>query len=253
MNAKALNEEALSIMWQTAIHAFCKQQVTYAQFSALLAASPHALPVECKEVEPLLLLQHFLAINAKAASAVDMPSSHSRPQPSAGQTDTESITFLWGSLGNAKAPKDALLCGLQQYAQAMVGPEAAKLSHVVLVRSALLLVHFLGLVKMITPGIGAVEEALWHTVDIIGDALSPAAAAACIADKATAKEEEEEALATKLAGLLMPTLRSSVKGSGRRAATCCKVLSGLMAPSKPSLLRKVSAELLNLSELQACG
>ena len=87
LNVKGLNEEALSIMWQTAVHAFCKQQITYAQFSALLAASPHAFPMESKEVEPLLLLQHFLAINAKAALASDMLSGHS----------SEPITFLWGS------------------------------------------------------------------------------------------------------------------------------------------------------------
>lgn len=248
LNAKALNEEALSIMWQTALHAFCKQQVTYAQFSALLAASPHAFPVESKEVEPLLLLQHFLAIHAKAALALDTPSGHSTPQPSAGQTDTQPMTFLWGSLGNAKAPKDALLRSLQQVAQAMMRPDAAKLSHVVLVRSALLLVHLLGLVKMITPGIGAVEEALWRTVDIIGEELGPAAAGARIADQNFAKGEEEEDLAVKLAGLLMPTLRSSAKGSGRRAAICCKVLMGLMPSSKPSLLCKVSSELLKLGE-----
>lgn len=254
LNAKALNEESLSIMWHTAVHAFCKQQVTYAQFSALLAASPHAFPAENKQVEPLLLLQHFLAINAKAL-AVDRPSGHSRPQPnaSAGQTDTESITFLWGSLDNATAPEDALLRSIQLTAQAMLGPEAAKLSHVVLVRSALLLLHLLGLVKMVTPGIGAVEETLWRTIDIIGEGLGPAAAGVRIADQDTGAEEEVDNLAMKLAGLLMPSLRSSGKGSGRRAAVCCKVLVALMDPSKPSLFPKVSSELLKLGELHACG
>ena len=252
LNAKALNEEDLSIMWQTALHAFCKQQVTYAQFSALLAASPHAFPAKSKEVEPLLLLQHFLAIHAKAALALNTPSSHSRPQPSAGQTDTEPSTFLWGSLGNATVPEAAVGRSLQQFAQAMMGPDAAKLSHVVLVRSALLLVHLLRLVKMITPGIGAVEEALWRTVVIIGAQMGPAAAGARSANQNFAKEEEEEDLAVKLAGLLMPTLRSSAKGSGRRAAICCKVLVGLMPTGKPSLLRKISSELLKLGELQIC-
>ena len=135
----------------------------------------------------------------------------------------------------------------------MTGPEAAKLSHVGLVRSALLLIHLLGLVKMVTPGIGAVEEALWRTVDSIGEQLGPDAAGAHSAEQATAKMEEEQDLAAKVAGLLMPHLRSSVKGSGRRAATCCKVLSGLMAPTKLSILRKVSSELLKLGELQVCG
>lgn len=144
---------------------------------------------------------------------MDTPSGHGRPQPnaSAGQTDTESITCLLGSLGNATAPEDALLRSIQLTAQAIMGPEAAKLSHVVSVRSALLLLHLLGLVKMVTHGIDAVEETLWHPVDIIGKELGPAAAGACIADQDTAKEAEEEDLAMKLAGLLMPTLDSLSK------------------------------------------
>lgn len=148
------------------------------------------------------------------------------------------------------APKDAVARSFQQYAQAMTGPEVHKFSHVVLVRSALLLVHLLVLVKMITPGIGAVEGALWSTVGIIGEQMNRRNSAP--ATDGDAAQAEEEDLSMKLAGLLMPTLRSSVKGSGHRAALCCEVLVGLMPPSKPNLLRAVSSELLKLGKLHVC-
>lgn len=95
---KVLGEEDLCIMWQSAVNAFCKHQVTYSQLSALLAASPQAVPAKGTEVEPLLLLQHVLTIIASAASALDMPSSHSRPLQSASQTGAGLLTFLWSSL-----------------------------------------------------------------------------------------------------------------------------------------------------------
>lgn len=247
---KVLREENLCIMWQSAVIAFCKQQVTNAQLSVLLAASPHAVPAKSTEVYPLLLLQHFFKLNATAAIGVDAPSSHSRPQQSASQIGTGPLTFLWGSLEDVSAPKDALARSFQQYALAMTGPEAHKLSHVVLVRSALLLVHLLVLVKMIAPGIGAVEGALWSTVGMIGEQMNKRNTAPA-ADGDAAQAEEED-LSLKLAALLMPTLRSSVKGSGRRAALCCEVLVGLMPRSKPSLLRAVSSELLKLGEWHVC-
>lgn len=121
---KVLREENLSIMWQSAVTAFCKQQVTHAQLSALLAASPHAVPAKSTEVNPLLLLQHFFKLNATAAVGVDTPSSHSRPQQIASQTGTGLLTFLWSSLDDVSAPKDAVARSLKQYAQAMIGPEA---------------------------------------------------------------------------------------------------------------------------------
>ncbi|KAL3138177.1 hypothetical protein ABBQ38_005401 [Trebouxia sp. C0009 RCD-2024] len=96
------------------------------------------------------------------------------------------------------------------------------------------------------PFIGAVEYALWRTVDAMGHHMEackhdPNERAAHSADQnATARTAEQEELALKLAGLLMPALRSCVKGSGRRAVICCKVLAGLMPSSKASLLCKKS-------------
>lgn len=106
------------------------------------------------------------------------------------------------------------------------------------------------------PFIGAVEYALWRTVDAMGHHMEackhdPNERAAHSADQnATARTAEQEELALKLAGLLMPALRSCVKGSGRRAVICCKVLAGLMPSSKASLLCKKS--LLSCSKRVSC-
>lgn len=241
------DEEALVVMWDCALRAFCQLQFTNAQLSAMLAASPQASPAKNLNSEPLLLLQHNLSLSA---TALDRSRSGSRAHQSVSGTSSEAITFLSGSLGNTKGPEDARRRSMLQFVQAMTTPQAV--SHVLLVRSALVLLHLLRLVKLITPGIGAVEDALWRTVDAMGQQMEAckhalAEPAAHSADQnATAQTAEEEELALKLAGLLMPTLRSSVKGSGRRAVMCCKMLVGLMPSSKPSLLCKVSAELLKL-------
>lgn len=100
---------------------------------------------------------------------------------------------------------------------------------------------------MITPGIGAVEGTLWSTVGMIGEQMNRRNKAPAADGDAVHAEEQD--LSLRLAALLTPTLRSSVKGSGHRAALCCEVLVGLMPPSKPSLLRTVSSELLKLGEL----
>lgn len=60
------DEEALVVMWDCALRAFCQLQFTNAQLSAMLAASPQASAAKSLHSELLLMLQHNLSLNASA-------------------------------------------------------------------------------------------------------------------------------------------------------------------------------------------
>jgi len=252
LKVKATHEENLAMVWQLMLKAFSRIQITNSQLSALLAASLSTSLATAHELEPLLLLQHILALSSRS---VGSPHRSARNVVEV-EADACPIRFLWGNLGE-NAPLQAQAISIQQLAEALVTPLSSKdLDHDVLLRCALLLVHLLGLLKKVAPGVGPVEQALWHTLSNIGHNLQmrkhaerPAKAHSHVTIlEAAAHAEEEEQLSLKLVGLLMPTLRSSLKGNGQKAAICLAVLTGLMPSAKPHLLRAVSSELLRLGE-----
>ena len=111
----------------------------------------------------------------------------------------------------------------------------------------------LSLLRSVAVGAGPCEQALWLTLTGIAYDLQSQESASNpqTPGKLDMHGKEEVQLAKQLVNLLMPFLRSAVRGTGPRAILCLTLLSGLMKSATPTVLRAVASELMNLGMPQA--
>lgn len=146
---KARDEENLSIVWHTMLQAFCRRQIANVQLLNSLKASPLAFPGANQDLQPLLLLQQILAM-----SHATVPVS-SKAQKAQLQSNAAPAQFAWGGLGGDQGPESARLQATQLLGLALIERvPAADASRVEHIRSALMLVYMLSILRRITAGIG---------------------------------------------------------------------------------------------------
>ena len=230
------------------LQAFCRRQVTNIQLLNLLKPSPLTFPGANQDLQPLLLLQHILAM-----SHATVPVS-SKAQKAQLQSNAAPAQFAWGGLGGDQGPESARLQATQLLGLALIERvPAADASRVEHIRSALMLVYMLSLLRRITAGIGPSEKALWLTLSMVNQGLNTqrCVSSSQTPNKSDPNTSEEAQLAVQLVNLLMPFLCSAVRGTSPRAILCLDLLSGLMKSASPEVLRAVSSELMNLGMPQS--